>query len=94
MLRSIQYADAKKKCVYLPQVCELQKGDFGDETSTVLRHCLKYINIESDSTLMELLHAEKQPIVKFSKFQPQSRKHLELVTLPVSGSPSNPAGEL
>jgi Protein of unknown function, DUF547 len=69
------------RIVTLPKVCEIYRGDFGEDAVTILQHCLTYVDktgVGADIT--SLMEGEsKPPQVKFLKFAYETYKKMKLV---------------
>lgn len=78
-LESVIAIDIKKKTVALPCICSFFRGDFGEDDPLIMKHCLKFMDLDSDTNIAEVLTNWDQFNIKFDKFQYVPRKNMDVL---------------
>lgn len=80
---SIQ-CDVRRWSVMLPRVCDIYRGDFGDDNFSILQQCKKMVDFSIQNEIQDVLNVAKHAssvVIKFHKYALDSRKNMELVTV-------------
>jgi hypothetical protein len=78
---SIQ-CDVRRWSVMLPRVCDIYRGDFGDDNFSILQQCKKMVDFSIQNEIQDVLNVAKHAssvVIKFHKYAIDSRKNMELV---------------
>lgn len=77
-LESVVDIDIEKRIVTLPAICSYFRGDFGEDDPFIMKHCLKFMDLDSDTNIAEVLTSPDQFIIKFDKFHYIPRKNVDM----------------
>lgn len=78
LLTRTMKVDSKRRTITLPKVCDIYRGDFGEDPHVAIRHCLRYLEHEQWEVASPLLNDNKPPHVRFHSLKCQSHETLTL----------------
>ena len=76
------HVDVRRWSVLVPRICDIYRGDFGEDNVSILQYCKKLVDYTTQKEIQDVMAAAKHAtsvVLKFDKYLCESRKNLEVI---------------